>query len=222
MYINKNEVLRYLGHKEQEIDSKLNNLIDSCIEETKTLAKPLITYNIFNIEIQNNEVKLLGCDVILSGEDITNHLRNSTKCVVLAASLGIFVDNRIRYFSKIDLTRSLILDSCGTEAVESLCCDAESKIREIAEKEGLEINNRYSPGYGDFPINVQADILKLLNAEKVIGLTCTEHYILLPRKSVTAVIGFVNKEQKIFKEGCKRCNFNINCMYRRDGVGCGF
>lgn len=222
MDINRNEVLRYLGYRKQFIDSNLSRVIDSCIEEIKSIAKPLKTYRVFNVEASKEEVRLLGCDIILRGKDIVNHLKNSKRCAILSVSLGAAVDNRIRYLSKADITRSIILDSAATEAVESLCSLAESEIKEIAKKEGLEINYRYSPGYGDFSLNIQPEILRLLNAEKNIGLTCTENYILLPRKSVTAVIGFVHKGKKIEENRCNSCNAYSNCLYRRDGVDCGF
>lgn len=43
-------------------------------------------------------------------------------------------------------------------------------------------------------ISVQKDLLKSLDAERIIGLTASSHNILIPRKSVTAIIGIIPKE----------------------------
>jgi len=48
---------------------------------------------------------------------------------------------------------------------------------------------RYSPGYGDWDLTVQKELLGMVEA-KSIGVTCTDTFILQPRKSVTAVIGW--------------------------------
>lgn len=222
MEINKNEVLRYLGYKNQVIDDGLDNIINGCIEEMKAIAMPRTVYRVFDIDVLDEGIRLRGSDILLKGQDIRNHLNNSTKCVILATSIGVAVDNRIRYLSKVETTKSIILDSCATEAIEGVCNKVEDEIREIAKKENLEINFRYSPGYGDFDLEIQPIILKLLNAEKTIGLTCTESYILLPRKSVTAIVGFVQEGEKVVRNSCERCRNYNNCLYRRDGVSCGF
>ena len=60
----------------------------------------------------------------------------------------------------------------------------------MASKEGYNITYRYSPGYGDLTISHQSDILSLLNAQKLIGLSALESAILVPVKSVTAFIGW--------------------------------
>ncbi|TDT61054.1 methionine synthase [Fonticella tunisiensis] len=166
MNINKNEVLRYLGYKNQPIDENLNELIDSCIDEIKEISDPRYICNIFDVKVFENEVQLSNTNLTLRGRDITNHLRNSKKCAVLASTLGVKVDNRIGYLERVDMTRALILDACATEAIESICNEVEDGIREPARKEGLDINYRYSPGYGDLPIDVQPHILNVLNAEK--------------------------------------------------------
>lgn len=221
MDINRGEVLRYLGYKNQQIDDELNNLIDSCIEEIKDISKPLYTYRVFDVKAQDNRANVLGTGLVLDGRDIYNHLKYSKKCAILASTLGVGVDNRIRYLSKTNMTRSFILDACATEAIESICNEVEEEIRQEALKEGLYINFRYSPGYGDLSIDVQRDILGVLNTGARIGLTCTESSILLPRKSVTAIVGFNETNEEKVKKGCSSCRAFETCLYKRDGISCG-
>ena len=73
---------------------------------------------------------------------------------------------------------------------------------------------RFSPGYGDFDIHHQEEILRMLDAHKKIGLSMTESYMLTPTKSVTALIGFAEKEMDCPKSGCEVCE-KKDCIYRR-------
>ena len=51
------------------------------------------------------------------------------------------------------------------------------------------LTDRFSPGYGDFPMESSKDLVGLLDAGRRIGLTVSQSGILIPRKSVTAVLG---------------------------------
>ena len=48
---------------------------------------------------------------------------------------------------------------------------------------------RFSPGYGDFDLKYQKDILEYLDANKKIGISLTDSLMMIPTKSITAIIG---------------------------------
>ena len=85
----------------------------------------------------------------------------------------------------------------------------------------MNITFRYSPGYGDLPLDIQKNFLNVLDAQKKIGLTTSENFLLFPRKSVTAIIGIINKNIKIKERNCQECNNYKNCSFRRKGENCG-
>ena len=64
------------------------------------------------------------------------------------------------------------------------------KIKAKAKELGYECKPRFSPGFGDFPLETQRGIIPLLSTEKRIGVILSESCIMSPRKSVTAVIAF--------------------------------
>ncbi len=219
MEIDKKEVLRYLGYKNQEIDKSLTDLIEDCCKEVIEVCKESFVYEIFDIERKNDELFLLGSTLVLEDIDIINHLSASKKCIVLAATLGIEVDSRIAYYSRFDITKGLIMDACATTAIENLCDELQTKIMEKALEDNLHITNRYSPGYGDFSIDNQGTILNVLEAYKQIGLSVTESNIMIPRKSVTALIGLGENATLSSKNKCKSCK-NTDCSFRKDGGYC--
>ncbi|MFD3158552.1 methionine synthase [Haloimpatiens sp. FM7330] len=220
MEVNKSQVLRYLGYNNQAVDKKMEELIDNCMKEINIYSKSKYTYKIFNIQKVNDDIKLLGSNLVLRGKNIKCHLKDSSMCAVMAVTLGIMADNKIRCYEKFNLTKATILDACATAAVEKLCDEVQNKIRKEAERLGFGITYRYSPGYGDFSITIQEDIINALDTYKNMGLTCNENYILLPRKSVTAIIGFQDKHIVSEKPQCKQCSSYDKCIYRKRGGYC--
>ncbi len=218
---NKDEVLRYLGYRNQVLDKATNDLIDESMNEMRSLIKVRYIYEFFNIIREEDKICLSNSNSSLTGEDIKKHLDKSEVCVLMAVTIGNSVDAKIRYYEKISMTKAVILDACATTVIEELCDKVCEELEEIVHKENKTLTSRYSPGYGDFPIDIQKKFLTILNAEKAIGLTASSHSILIPRKSITAIVGVVEKDNNIEKVSCLNCNKYSNCMFRKGDGRCG-
>ncbi len=221
MNIDKDEVLRYLGYRDQPLSAELNDLIADLIAEASVLARPNYTYKKFPIELTENQVNLLNTNYQLVGSDIVQHLKDSCCCVIMATTIGNMIEQRINYYNKFDLTKALILDACATTAVESYTDQVQELIRLEALALGYGITFRYSPGYGDLPISTQQFIARLLETEKKIGLTVTADNVLLPRKSVTAIIGYQEKTIVNQLQECDTCSSRKLCKFAKEGGYCG-
>lgn len=215
MFIDKKEALRYMGYRGQEMDESMQNLLDVCIDEINNISKSSFTYQTYDIERSEEGLCLKGTTLILRGKSICEHLSNSGKCAVMAATLGLEVDKRIDFYSKTDLTKGLVFDACAAAAIEALCDITQKEIEEKAKAMNLIITQRYSPGYGDFPIDLQKEIARVLKTYEKIGLAVNEFSIMIPRKSVTAFIGMQSESCNIKTHRCSRCE-DKNCMYRKD------
>jgi hypothetical protein len=219
--ITKEEVLRYLGYKGQDIDENMIHIIDECREEVKKVITPRVVFDYRDIKQNDECVEVIATNLTLKGNDIKEHLKNSKQCVLIAVTLGNEIEKKTRLYEKINLTKALILDACATTAVEEVCDIVENTIKEKATSNNMDITFRYSPGYGDLPLAVQNSFLRALDAQKKIGLTVSENNLLFPRKSVTAIIGIVNKGIKKKKRSCEECSNCKNCSFRREGETCG-
>lgn len=219
--IDENEVLRYLGYKGQKIEEELLLKIRDTIEEGKKLFAPKIIYKEYPINILENGVEVIGTTLILEGNDIKNLLIDSDRCILMAATIGNYIEKKIRLYERIDLTRGMILDSVSTTAVEDLC----DKLCELIEKDIIEdfeeLTFRYSPGYGDLNLNVQKNFIEVLDASRKIGVNVSEHMLLFPRKSVTAIVGIRKRLGKKIKKSCINCKNYENCLYRKEENDCG-
>ena len=216
MHIDRMEVLRYLGHKNQCIDEATERLLEECMVEINNISKKSFVYNIYDIEKEGDKIALKETSLIFDSKDLHMHLNNSDKCALMAATLGLEVDRRIAYYAKMNLTKGIIMDACASTAIEALCDEVQEEIDAKAKEDGYYITGRYSPGYGDLPISFQNNIVEVLKAYPKIGLTVNESSIMLPRKSVTAFIGWQREKYTAKEYKCKTCK-EMNCVYRKCG-----
>lgn len=218
--INTDEALRYMGYNKNIDIENIKPILAFCEKELLNSANIRYCYKLFDIEHYTDFVNISGTNLKLTGNSITNHLEGCNKAVLMACTLSDKVDKLISRYNITDMTSSLITDSMASALIEQVC----DKV-EIIIKDELKIENmtwRFSPGYGDLPIDIQKNFIQVINAEKQIGLTVTETNILIPRKSVTAVIGISDKPIPQKKRGCLICNMNKTCQFRKRGSHCGF
>lgn len=219
--LDKGEVLRYLGYSGQRIEKELDQEIDNCIDEALKLFTPRWTYREFKILRVNGEIILEGTNLKLEGNDIRKLLWNSNKCVLMAVTLGNDIEKRIKLYTRTNLTKSVIMDACATAGVEKLCDNVEEEIiRDILKKEE-NLTFRYSPGYGDLSLNIQKDFISILDCKRKIGLGLSSYMILVPRKSVTAILGITKFKEKL-KKSCINCSNYETCIYRKEDGDCGY
>lgn len=161
---------------------------------------------------------LIKIDLLL-GNDIKKHLEGCHTAVMMCATIGSEIDKLIRISQISDMARAVVLDSFASVAVEQVC----QKVDEIlAEKySGKYMTFRFSPGYGDYPIEMQKEYLRILDAPRKIGLTTGDSCLLVPSKSVTAVLGISDNPIERRKRGCAICSMKGKCRFRRNGEHCG-
>lgn len=215
--IEKDEVLRYLQYKNQEIDSSFLKRLDESIEKVKSIITPKAIYGIYPIKYIDNKIKIEGTNLIIESNDIKKLLKDCKSCILMAVTIGCRVDKEIRKEEYEDLSNSLIMDAVATTFVEKIC----DYIEELIKKESINKNltMRYSPGYGDLSIDYGKEILNILESQRI-GITLNNKGIMIPRKSVNAVIGVYSYENKNIlknpKKSCYICNNYNNCRYKKD------
>lgn len=213
MQIDTKEVLRYLAFKGTP-DERLPEEIDVCSRELLSAAAPKACFlRVPVVHGENGQLTIDGTS--LCSKDLQGHLRECKEAFLFAATLGTQVDNLMRRYSLTAMSRAVILQACAAAAIESFCDEQEEGLRKSVEGEKLFLRPRYSPGYGDFPIQWQHTLLSMLNAPKRIGLTATESCMLAPTKSVTAIIGLTHDETDCHIRKCMGCK-SKNCPFRRE------
>ncbi len=212
--IPRDEVLRYLGYRGQTIGENLDRQISDCIRAVADCAKPRLTYRI--LPVSSGHIDGLE----LEGNDIFRLLEGCIQAIVMAATLGPEAEALLRRTEVKNMADAVIMDSAQSSAIENVCDNFDSDMRLEYRDRGLYLTDRYSPGYGDFPLESQRTIAELLVAEKRIGLTVTRSMIMVPRKSVTCVIGISEIPRRLERRGCLNCSASGTCRYRSEGRIC--
>ncbi len=216
MNVDVNQALRYAGVKEPEVNAL--RAAQRAAEQVEKRASPRYTYRVFNIAHTEQGVSLPEAGLLLPGKLAETMLADCNRAVLLLCTLGAEFDRLLRTAQARDMAQALYIDACGSSFVEQGCDAAE---REIAARHpGLYLTDRFSPGYGDFPLALQLDFLRTLNGEKRLGVCAAPSYLLNPMKSVTAVIGLSDKPQPARIRGCAFCAFKQNCAFRERGMTC--
>ncbi|MBR6917040.1 MAG: methionine synthase [Clostridia bacterium] len=207
-YIDRATAMRYMGIKGVAPDG-FSAILDECEGELCRAMAPRCVYTVKDIS---------ALDSLMTGEDIKRHLEGCRKAVVFAATLGAGVDALIRKYQSVDVTRAMVVDAEASAAIEKFCDAEEANVLKKTER---FLTWRYSPGYGDFPLDVQPALLDAVDAGRKIGLFASESLMLSPSKSVTALMGVSDSAPEAARSSCSSCSMNTTCSYRKDGIHCG-
>ena len=205
--VSDSEIIRYLGYRgrvpEETVKKQIEQvrrLFDQAVQYRACYAKTKITreqdgktvFPFGTVESMALEKNLAGCD----------------EAWVFCATVGIGIDRLIARQAVIRTSRSVIADAVATAAVEAFCdalCDA------LPQKELLR--PRFSPGYGDLSLEYQEEVLRYLDASRKINVQLTGAMMMVPAKSVTAIVGIGN-EICAMPSGCRTCS-QRDCAFRR-------
>lgn len=231
-----NEALRYIGMPQRSGMPDQKRLLEQNTETEheraviiykveegfkylEQIATPRVIYQEIDVELEEDRVLLGGTSYSILSKDLTRLFARSNKVILMAATLGIAVDQNIHLKQKMDMLDAMILDACASVMIDKVCDEAEANIIENL-KENEFLTMRFSPGYGDVPLETSSDIIDILQATKKIGLALTGSCMLVPSKSVTALIGISNQKENRQKS-CGLCNLVKTCAYRKRGEQCG-
>lgn len=201
-----NEILRYAGCK--DADEELSALLRSCINESKGKIEYKVCYRVLPVEINGAE-----CDFgafVSKSEKLALNLKDCSKVIVFAATVGVEIDRLIAKYGRISPSKALMFQSIGAERIEALC---DAFCEDISNEMNIFLKPRFSPGYGDLPLDSQNDIFAVLDCGKRIGLSLNDSLLMSPSKSVTAFVGISDKEENNTIKKCSACD-KADCTLR--------
>ncbi|MBQ7999856.1 MAG: Vitamin B12 dependent methionine synthase activation subunit [Ruminococcus sp.] len=173
------DIIRYSGCRQSE-DEKLCSLCKDALEELCPFLNPRAVYAEVPVSFAGDIADFGFCKY--ESTSLRKFLGGDCTVYIFAATVGIGADRLISRYSSILPSRAVITDGCATAAIECFCDYICRDVFHTNEQE------RFSPGYGDLPLEMQRDIMEILDASINIGLSMTDSYLLTPTKSVTAIV----------------------------------
>lgn len=197
--LNKKETARYLGYGASPMDAETEKMAE---EMHKLLAPTVkIWHTECDVKISDNTVYLSS--LTFESKDLAKNLKGATKAVLFGATLGLSFDRLLQKTEITSPAKAAVLQAVGTAAIEEGCdmfCATFGKTRP-----------RFSPGYGDLSLSAQKDIFNFLDLERRLGVTLTQSLLMVPKKSVTAILGMGGNN---CVSGCNACTHP--CTFRKE------
>ena len=178
--LNVQEIARYAGCR--ELTPTIEQTIRTCFAEVADRLRHTVVYAECPVTVKDGGVDF-GAFFVPSGS-LQKQLVGCRRAVWFAATVGLELARLITRYGITAPSKALLLQSIGAERIEALC---NAFCAFLATDQ--TIRRRFSPGYGDCPLETQHDVFRLLDCPRKIGLTLNESLLMSPTKSVTAVVG---------------------------------
>ena len=218
--INRKEVYRYLGYKGQVPEPVIKELIEEVIQTMVTQVKPKYLYQRYSCEVDEDRILFSAIQggkelFSINSKKLAYNLKDCEEVILFAATLGIEADKLLQRYEIMNMAKASISQACGAACIEAFCNQIQESIRLDEMKKGRFLRPRFSPGYGDLPLDIQKIIFSQLECTKRMGLTLTDDLLMYPTKSVSAFIGITKNRQDCHIDKCSSCP-NTECEFRNE------
>ena len=188
-------------------DPDTDFLVDTIAGEIMPLLKD-------NADIAGGYILRKADEVHLNtGAQIKGYMKGAEYLALFVCTAGkIFTDLFSRYNHEGNYPEAYIADAIGSLTAEKAMDKIQENLALEMQAEGLQISNRYSPGYCEWPVSRQRELFDQMG-EFPIAVSLTESCLMLPIKSVSGIIG-VGAHIRKRPYSCQICK-NKNCNYRR-------
>lgn len=177
--INRNELAQRLGTAR----GYSSELIEGC----RSRLMKIIDYKCAYIRIPIEKPQENVCDfgfMRVESRNLYNNLKDCDEAFAMALTSGIAVDRELARLRVISQAEHFVTDALASAAIDSFA-DHAVKIM----SSGLRCAPRFSPGYGDFSLELQKPFLERLDGQGLLGITLSSAYLMTPMKSITAIMG---------------------------------
>ena len=181
--VDKKMACRFMGYKSEGAGDEFDKLYSQCLEEYLSAVQFKGCFRKTALSFGDDGEIAFDFGTVRS-RDLTKNLNGCSYAYIFAVTSGIGVDRLLMKYKKTDPLKAMIIDCIASSGVECRC----DEINELIVK-NKKSRPRYSPGYGDMGIEHQSVILSFLDAQRQTGITLTDSMLMLPVKSVTAIIG---------------------------------
>lgn len=201
------EMLRYAACRAP--DEAVTALAKACAAEGEAVLRPALCWLEVPLTVKEDEVDLDFAR--FPSRKLADALRGCERTVVFAATVGLELDRLIARYGRISPSRGLMMQALGAERIEALC---DAFCSDLARRYApLTLRQRFSPGYGDLPLQAQRALFDALQCHRQIGLYLNESLLMSPTKSVTAIVG-IGSGVDCPEKSCAQCG-KKDCEFRK-------
>ncbi len=212
------DIVSSWGHHTRLTSSRGRAMLSELLAriETNGWVEPKINFKVYPVVSSGpGWIELPGRSRLFSTA-LRHHLPGALYVAAGVCTIGAALEQQVsNWFAAGDRLRAVLLDEIGTLAVFRLGDQLEERIQAEARERGMDASGVLSPGEDGFDISQQAPILELACGAEI-GVWQTATGMLIPRKSVSVLVGFgTHMPHWSRAERCARCGARERCPHRR-------
>ena len=204
-------VYRYLGMGRTRPDPSMEFMAKQCVEEFRQVARYRACRLILPVTVEGELVDVGAFS--LSSRSLAKNLSGCRQVILFAATTGAGGERLQKRTAVTSPAKAVVLDAVGTAAIEHFC-DTLCR-RWAVDFPGQLLRPRFSPGYGDVPLELQKTLLSCLDSHRKAGITLTQSLLMVPQKSVSALVGIGPTGCETQLHDCGLCD-KMDCQFRMD------
>ena len=212
--IDPDELLKLLGDQQGMIGEHTGDLLKQYISECIQVSSPAGAFVIVEaLEPSGKEYISIPGTTFNSGKIIHKMLLHSANYALFIVSAGPGPEKLARsLMSEGKYLEGYIADLVASALVDSAADQIQEQVRNFAQKQGVKITNRYSPGYCSWNVVEQQKLFSLF-PEGCCGISLSESSLMSPVKSISGIIG-LGTEVKYRDYTCEICPMR-DCTFRK-------
>ena len=190
-------IIRRLGYPPgtKKIDKGMQIILDREMQKVPDLIRAQGIYRILQIDKRTDTaLNFKDTPFSIQSRQVVKMLRDADPIVLFMVTIGLKLEKKVSaLFDKGDLTEGFVLDAVGSEITDAAADLIHHHVlKKLATDNGYTLTPRFSPGYGDWSLTVQKDVLQVCRGDRI-GVSLNPSSLMKPRKSVSAVVGLKKK-----------------------------
>ena len=211
--IENSDIAELMGFEDGIIPEPFPELIEYALNHAPSICNIRGGFRIFNHDetgIDKQTIRI--CDQVFNPSKIVlTQFKNASSFALFICTAGAEISQHSREVqSNGDPLLSFVFDVIGSVTVEKATDKIQKELETESQKTGLNISDRYSPGYCEWSVAEQQKLFTLM-PDNFCGVSLSESSLMTPIKSVSGIIA-IGRNLKQMGYQCHWCT-EKNCIY---------
>jgi hypothetical protein len=206
------DVLRGQGIDPERARAGLIAPAEDVIDDLSGLLDSGAVYDVLTVkDFYHKTIELEG-GAVFEGPLAARALAGAEKVALAVCTIGSALEERMKQLFAEDPVRAMALDGAGVAALGKVSDIVIQDVREIAARHSWGSGMRAQPGQEGWSIWQQKVIFEHLPTDEI-GVSLTDSCLMIPRKSVSFVIG-MGPDMRPDAVACDFCSKRHGCPWR--------
>ncbi len=209
------EVLEGQGIDPGRAGPRLRSSAEAVTGEAAALISPAALVDWFPVRNFHHQRIDFDGGVAFEGPLAARALAGAREVGIVVCTIGPDLEAFVEMVFSQDPVRALALEGAGVAMLRQVSEAAVRRIRDVAASRGWGSGMRAQPGQEGWPIQQQEVVFRLIPGERI-GVRLTESALMLPRKSISLVVG-MGPDMRPDRVACDFCTKRMRCPWRIRG-----